>query len=335
MLGQDPAWWFNVAGMIRQGIALVPCSRLLTPKDLLYRMNDLKIRGIVTTAELQGKVEAIRNECPALSNFVSTGNSGFGWTSLTDIFNQELARAREVITTTEDPCIYLYTSGTTGQPKAVIHHHDYPFFHWPTGKRWLKATSDDLVYNASDTGWGFTFWITAAVWSVGARLLITPSNQKFNPQKMLALLQKQPITIFCAAPTVLRRLVAEKNFKDCTFPYLRRIVTVGEALDETVIRQFESRNIEVAVGFGQADTPSLMGRVDEDSHVANTMGKPVSPYQVVILDEHLRPLPPDNTGQIAVDLVTGRNKGIMRGYANALEKTKPGIFTRRPLLFNW
>lgn len=322
MLGQDPAWWFNVAGLIRQGIAIVPCSRLLTSKDLLYRINDLKIRGIVTTVELQKKVEAIQKECPSLLTCITTGNSNTNWTSLSDIFNHGSIVNKEVLTNTEDPCIYLYTSGTTGQPKAVTHHHDYPFFHWPTGRRWLKATPNDLVYNASDTGWGFTFWITAAAWSTGASLLVSPSSQKFNPQKMLKLLQEQPITIFCAAPTVLRRLVAEKNFNHYIFPNLKRIVTVGEALDETVIQQFESRGIEVAVGFGQAETPLLVGRVDENLHLSGTMGKPISPYQITILDENAKPLPPGHVGQIAVDLINGSNKGIMRGYANASEKTK-------------
>lgn len=323
MLGQRPAWWYSLAGLIREGIAVVPCSRLLTSNDLIYRINDLKIRGIITAPELQHRVDSIRDKCPSLVKSVTSGTASISWDSLTDIFNSNgiLSTAR-ANTTTADPCVYLYTSGTTGQPKAVIHNHDYPFFHWPTGRRWLRATPQDLIYNASDTGWGFTLWVTTAAWATGAELLITPTTQKFNPQKMLAILQDQPVTIFCAAPTVLRILVAQRNFSDFKFRHLKRIVTIGEALDETVIKQFESMGIEVAVGFGQAETPLLMGRVDNQPHVPGTMGQPVTPYHIVVLDDNLRPSPPGNSGQIAVDLVKSGKGGIMRGYANAPEKTQ-------------
>lgn len=66
------------------------------------------------------------------------------------------------------------------------------------------------------------------------KLLIRPTNKKFAPQEMLAILKDQSVTIFCAAPTVLRLLVADPAFDRIEFPSLRRIVTVGEALDETV-----------------------------------------------------------------------------------------------------
>ena len=323
MLGQHPAWWCSLAGLMRTGIAIVPCPRLLTPKDLVYRINHLGIRGIITTPELQKNLDIIKNQCPTLKTRVTTGSSGQGWFSLTeDIFNTVANSSSEIHTTTEDPCLYLYTSGTTGQPKAVQHNADYPFFHWPTGKRWMRCTPDDLVYNASDTGWGFTVWTTTAAWSMGSKLLIRPTKKKFSPQDMLATLRDQSVNIFCAAPTVLRLLVADPTFEQIEFPSLRRIVTVGEALDETVIEQLANRGIEVAVGFGQAETPLLMGRVDEQLHVPGTMGSPIDPYKIVVLDETYQPLPPGSVGQIAVDLAVGKSGGIMRGYAHAAKKTK-------------
>jgi acyl-coenzyme A synthetase/AMP-(fatty) acid ligase len=321
MLGQHPAWWYSLAGLMRQGIAVVPCSRLLTPKDLSYRITGLNIKGIITTPKLQERVDSIRYQCPSLTHQLTTGIKNAHWDSLSDVFKQPIVPITAT-TTTKSPCLYLYTSGTTGQPKAVQHNQGYPFFHLPTGKNWLQATPDDLIYNASDTGWGFTVWITLGAWAMGAKLLINPTNKKFNPQTMLTMLRDQSVTIFCAAPTVLRLLVAEPNFDQFDLSNLKRIVTVGEALDETVIDRFTSHGIDVAVGFGQAETPLLTGRIDEQPHIANTMGKPIDPYCITVLDEYFQPSLPGHIGQIAVDLEIGRRGGLMYGYADAPERTR-------------
>jgi len=118
--------------------------------------------------------------------------------------------------------------------------------------------------------------------------------------------------------------VSQSNFDSYPFPTLKRIVTVseGEALDETVIERFASRGVQVSVGFGQSETPLLMGRIDDQPHMPGTIGKPIYPYRVTVLGDDLQPLPPGNVGQIAVDLVEGNRGGVMRGYVNALEEMR-------------
>ncbi len=319
MLGQRASWWYSLAALMRAGIVVVPCPRLLTEGDLKYRINDLNIRGIITSADKADLVHAVSKQCPSLVSLVLDSGSHSHFDSIGDALTSHPG-SQKAKTTTNDACFALYTSGTTGFPKAVIHNHDYPFFHYRTGAWWMKATEEDVIYNASDTGWGFTAWTTLGAWSMGSQILITPTNQKFDAQKILSVLQNEGVTIFCAAPTVLRLLVAQPNFDSYRFLKLKRIVTVGEALDEIIIQKFESMGVDVHVGFGQAETTLLLGRVNEQIHVSGTMGRPVEPYKIEILDDDLQPLT-SGVGQIAVDLKEGCCNGLLRYYANAPERT--------------
>src|SRR5690606_2782393 len=146
MLDQHPAWWYTVAGLMRLGIGVVPCSRLLTAKDMQYRINDLGISGIIASDILEERIDEIRPKCPTLKTTVTTGKSHDHWFSVEAILNSSAIAPKAILTTTEDACAYLYTSGTTGNPKAVLHNADYPFAHYVTGKRWARATPQVVFY---------------------------------------------------------------------------------------------------------------------------------------------------------------------------------------------
>jgi len=321
MLRQDPAWFYTFVGLIRAGVAVVPFPTLLTSNDLIYRINNLGIRGIVASPVAQDRIDAIRDQCPSLTMAVTTGQACLGWDALSAIFQRE-AKGPSAMTPSNDPSIYLFTSGTTGNSKAVEHTADYFYTHWVTGRRWMRCTADDVVFNASNPGWGFFAWTSLGAWSMGGKLMIAPSEKKFTAQQMLTILQNQPVTIFCAAPTVLRLLVAHPDFDRFKFPSLKRIVTVGEALDKTVMQRFVQRGIQVAECYGQAETPALIGWVDDQEPVPGAMGGAINPYKVVILDEDFQPLPDGQVGQIGVDLVDGASRGIAKSYFGDLERTK-------------
>src|SRR5262249_15930112 len=104
MLGQNPAWWFSLLGLMRGGFPVVPCPRLLTSQDLEYRINDLGIKAIITAPELQERVDAIKKECPSLLSLITTGAGNAYWDSFTDILNDKLDCV-EARTTTADPCV--------------------------------------------------------------------------------------------------------------------------------------------------------------------------------------------------------------------------------------
>ena len=146
----------------------------------------------------------------------------------------------------------FFTSGTTGFPKMTQHTHaSYGLGHIITGKYWLGLTSNDVLWNMSDTGWAKAYWSSLfAPWSEGATVFVhhTPRfDAKRTLQVMSCMVRQEiwekffglvcipqvlgsyPITTLCSAPTSLRMLVQEdvKSFK---FPSLRQVVSAGEPL---------------------------------------------------------------------------------------------------------
>lgn len=324
VLGQHPFWWYTLLACIHQGIGIVPCSRLLKEEELAYRINHLGIDAVIAVPHLQQRINRIHDQCPSLRTLITTDNnlSNANWFNIADTLaaDNKAVAINPAQTSSTDPFIYLYTSGTTGNPKPVLHNHSDAFSHLPTGQDWMQSGPDDLVYNASDTGWGFTAWTTLGTWATGARLLITPTEKRFNPGNMLRLLEEQSVTILCAAPTVLRLLVADPSFENFHPEKLKRIVTVGEALDETVIDAFSSRGVDIHVGFGQAETPLLMARWAGQQHVAGTMGTALH-HKIELLDDDYQPVKSGEIGQIAIDTHANRF-GLMQGYVNAPDATK-------------
>src|ERR1041384_2238198 len=93
-----------------------------------------------------------------------------------------------------------FTSGTVGYPKMVLHTHaSYPIGHTITGKYWLDLHEDDLHWNVSEMGWDKAAWSNLfGPWIMGAAMFIQDARGKFDPIETIDMLNRYPITTFCA-----------------------------------------------------------------------------------------------------------------------------------------
>src|SRR5438093_4713083 len=316
-LPRVPEWWEVLLGCFKAGAVAVPGTVLLTPKDIHYRTTLAEGVAYVCDAENAAKVDEVRSDCPSLRElFVVGGDAGERWRS----YDQEVSAAsghyQVVDTAASDPALIYFTSGTVGNPKMVLHTHaSYPIGHVITGRFWLDLRPDDLHLNLSETGWAKAAWSSFfGPWNMGAALFVQDARGRFSAGETLDLLERYPITTFCAPPTAYRMLVLEDLSKR-RLDSLRWCVGAGEPLNPEVIAAWERGTGHlVRDGYGQTETTLLCGNFPPLEVRPGSMGKPSPGMTVAVIDDDGRPLGSDAEGDIAVRFHPRRPVGLFKEY---------------------
>ncbi|WP_205703826.1 acyl-CoA synthetase [Candidatus Chloroploca sp. Khr17] len=316
MLPRVVAWWECILGLMKMGGVPMPATILLTPKDSIYRINIAEARAVITDADGATKIQAIRDQCPTLQHLIVVGSPVEGTLGFEDLISAGAPERARMPTPGTDPALIYFTSGTVGNAKMVLHTHaSYPIGHRITGKYWLDLTPDDLHWNLSDTGWAKAAWSSLfGPWNMGTALFIHDGRGKYNPHETLELLQRYPITSFCAAPTIYRLLVQE-DLKAFTFSTLRSCVSAGEPLNPEVIEVWrEATGLTVRDGYGQTESVLLCGNPPGQPIRPGSMGKPLPGIDLAIIDDENEPLPPGKEGDLAVRVRPERPVGLFKEY---------------------
>ncbi len=318
-----PEWWEAVLGIMKIGAISMPGTTLLTPKDVAYRLQAAEAVAVITDAEGAPKVEQVANECPMLRLKILLGAEREGWVNYT----QAVASARSTLTPeptrSHDSMMIYFTSGTVGYPKMVLHTHvSYPLGHIVTGKYWLDLKPTDLHWNLSDTGWAKAAYSNLfGPWSMGAAMFTFDGRGRFDPRQTLELLERYPISTFCAPPTAYRLLVLE-NLGHYRLTTLRHCIGAGEPLNPEVIEAWQRGTGQIIRdGYGQTETAILVANFPPLPVKPGSMGKPSPGFTIAIVDDDGRELPAGVEGDIAVKLTPMRPVGLFKEYWRNPEAT--------------
>jgi len=304
--------------ILKTGMVVIPCSEMLRAKDLDYRIEHAEAKGAIVYSSFIQSFDGTKQ--PNDFKTFSIGENDQGWTNILAQKEEQSNELEMADTKRTDMAFLSYTSGTTGNPKGVVHTHGWAYAHLRTAaKAWLSISEGDKVWATAGPGW--QKWVWSPLLSVlgsGAEGFVY--GGKFNPNTYLELLQKNEINVLCCTPTEYRFMAKVDDLSQYELPKLHSAVSAGEPLNREVIDTFKKHfDIEVRDGYGQTESTLLVGVLKGMDIKPGSMGKPTPGNEVDIIDEDGNVCAPEEIGDIAVHLET---PALFKEYYKDEERTK-------------
>jgi acetyl-CoA synthetase len=307
-------------GTFVAGGVAIPCSEMLKEKEISYRSQASGARVIVADLSTVEIVEGARGHCP-LTTFILIGSTEEreGWLRFEELVSSGDPNVTKVKLTANDPMTINFTSGTTGNPKPVVHKHRWMFCHHRiTARYWYDADENDIIWATTAPGWAKWYWSPVGVsLTSGATQLIY--NGRFDGERYLQLLEKYRVTKLCATPTEYR-LFAQLPDMTTHKIYLKDALSAGEPLNVEPIEAFKRAfGVTIRDGYGQTESVCLVCNLPGMPVKPGAMGLPTPGPGVVLIDEAGNPVPQGEVGEISL---RPENPAIFDGYWHAPDLDK-------------
>jgi acetyl-CoA synthetase len=275
LIGNRPEWVLTMLACFRIGAVVLPCTEQLRAKDLRLRIDAVEPVLIVSDERNRPQLEA-----------AMTGVSAS--VSIAYVPDESLLAAEPVPAVElndEDPCLITFTSGTAGEPKAVVHAQRYLDGQRVQAEHWLGARDGELVWCTAASGWSKSARnVFIAPWLSGAAALL--HDARFDPQERLALMERERVNVLCMAPTEYRVIAKRATLRP--FPHLRGMVAAGEALNPEVLRAWhEATGLEIRDGYGQTETGQTTGTPLHTEARPGSMGRALPGIGLSVVDGEL------------------------------------------------
>lgn len=315
MLGNQKELWETALAAMKLRAVVIPATPLLGPADLRDRVERGRVGHVLVRAEDAAKFADVPG---AYTRIAVGGPAGEGWEPYEDAYSASAAFVPDGQTLADDPLMLYFTSGTTARPKLVEHTHtSYPIGHLAT-MYWIGLRPGDVHLNISSPGWAKHAWSNLfAPWNAEATVFIH-NYTRFDAARLMAEMDRNRVTTFCAPPTVWRMLIQADLTQLATPP--REVVAAGEPLNPEVIERVRRAwGVTIRDGFGQTETAVQVSNSPGQPLKTGSMGRPSPGYRVELLDP-VTGAPGAVEGEIALDL-SGRPVGLMAGYHGDPDRT--------------
>jgi acetyl-CoA synthetase len=283
LIGNRPEWVFTMCACFRIGAVVLPCTEQLRAKDLRLRLAVAQPALIVADERDRAELEAALTGIDTALGGVEVDPIPVLLVPDEALFETEPAPAIELAA--NDPCLITFTSGTSGEPKAVLHGQRYLDGQRLQAEHWLGARPGELVWCTAASGWSKSARnVFIAPWLSGAGALL--HDARFDPAERLELLASERVNVLCMAPTEYRVIAARATLR--ALPDLRGMIAAGEALNPEVLHAWrEVTGLEIRDGYGQTETGHLTGMPLGEPARPGSMGRALPGVELSVRDGEL------------------------------------------------
>jgi benzoate-CoA ligase len=311
-------WPTAFLGCLKAGVVPIPVNTLLTETDYAFMLADSRARVLIVSEALYPRFAGLIAGAQALETVIVSGEDAHGHLRFEDLIESATGEPFTAPTTCDDIAFWLYTSGSTGNPKGAVHvHGSLKLTADLYGTPVAELQEDDVVYSvaklffAYGLGNAMTFPMTA-----GATTVLLADRP--TPDSVAALLKNHPITVLWGVPTFYGAFIASAAAPQKSEVKLRRCLSAGEALPEEIARRFKDRyGVEISDGLGTTEMLHIYLTNRPGATKYGTTGKAVPGYEIKLVGEDGQAVPRGEMGEL---YVRGPTSAIM--YWNNREKSR-------------
>ena len=256
VLPDSPEFFYCFLGAMKIGAVPIAVNTLALPKDYAYFLNDSRAKILVVQESLLPKIEEVKKDLKYLKQIVVAGNAPAGYASFENLIEKASDVLEPAPTSKDDVAFWMYTSGTTGVPKGVVHlHHDLLHFLPPYCESVSRITTDDIVFTTSRMF--FSYGRNNSFDSpllYGAGVVLYPDWP--DTAKVFEIVQKYRPTIFVSVPSFYAAMLREldKNDRKLDFSFIRVCASSGEPLPKPIFDRWKERfGLEILDVLGSTD----------------------------------------------------------------------------------
>ncbi len=351
LLLDTPEFAASFFGAIKIGAVPVPVNTLLKPADYQYMLNNSRARVAIVSDSLYPQIHAIpKNQLRYLEHIIVVGGeTPLGTLRFSELVERNSPELQPEPTSKDDAAFWLYSSGSTGFPKACVHlQHDMVVCSERYAKGMLGLTADDRCFSVAKLffayGLGNGLYFPLAV---GATSILWPGPPK--PQHLFEIIERHRPTLFFSVPsnyaallayhreaaleerplaqtrvgTGLRPVQAEQvpRTSDFDLSSVRYGVSAGEALPAAIFHRFKERfGVEILDAIGSTEALHMFIANRPGAVRPGSSGQIIPGYDAKIVDESCQPVKPGEIGNLYV-----KSDSVCAFYWGQHEKTKDTI----------